>query len=374
MPPVKKPTTPFKNWFDAARYKQIAKELAAIEPRFNRKKFLALTLDGLDQRELMGRLRQTAIAAEAALPGTYRDKLKVLRVAVPIIKHGFVTVSFCDFVARHGLDDFEHSLEMLKFLTPFGSAEFAVRPFIMRDPARALAILQTWANDKNEHVRRLASEGSRPRLPWGARLAAIVKNPDLTAPILETLKADPTLYVRKSVANHLNDIAKDHPEWVLDRVHAWDQSHAGTAWIARHALRTLIKKGNPRALAFLGADPHAAAHIKVQRFTVSPVKIVLGDSLQLKAELISKAKKKFSLVIDYVIHYPKASGSTSAKVFKWAEVSLPSGQSLTLTKRQIIRDFTIRKHHAGRHQIELQINGHRLAKTDFNLSITVKKR
>jgi len=367
MPAVKKPAVPFKNWFDAALYRQIANEIGAAEPKFNRKKFLALTLDGLDERELMDRVRQTAVAAEAALPGRYRDKLAVLLQIAPRIKHGFVNVSFCHFVAQHGLDDFEHSLDALKFLTAFGSSEFAVRPFIQRYPARALAILRTWANDKDEHVRRLASEGSRPRLPWGARLAAIVANPELTAPILEALKADPALYVRKSVANHLNDIAKDHPEWVLDSVASWDHTNAGTAWIIRHALRTLVKKGHPRALTFFGVDSAAAKHVAVRRFTVAPARINLGGSVLLMAELSSTTNKELPLVIDYVVHYAKAGGATSAKVFKWTEARLLPGQSLTLTKRQTIRDFTTRKHHAGRHRVELQVNGQRIAETSFQL-------
>jgi 3-methyladenine DNA glycosylase AlkC len=367
MPAVKKPAVPFKNWFDAALYRQIADALGAAEPKFDRKQFLALTLDGLGGRELMDRVRQTAVAAEAALPGSYRDKLAVLRRIAPRIKHGFVNVSFCHFVAQHGLDDFEHSLDALKFLTAFGSAEFAVRPFIQRDPARALAILQTWANDKDEHVRRLASEGSRPRLPWGARLGAIVADPELTAPILEALKADPSLYVRKSVANHLNDIAKDHPDWVLDRVEAWNRTHAGTAWIVRHALRTLVKKGHPRALIFFGVDSAAAKHVAVRRFTVAPARINLGGSVLLMAELSSKTNKELPLVIDYVVHYAKASGATSAKVFKWTVARLLPRQSLTLTKRQTIRDFTTRKHHAGRHRVELQVNGQRIAETSFQL-------
>jgi len=373
MPAVKKPTVPFKNWFDAALYRQIADELGAVEPKFDRKKFLALTLEGLDGRELMDRVRQTALAAEAALPGNYRDKLAVLRQIAPRIKHGFVNVSFCHFVAQHGLDDFEHSLDALKFLTAFGSAEFAVRPFILRDPARALALLQAWALDKSEHVRRLASEGSRPRLPWGARLKAIVENPELAAPILETLKADPALYVRKSVANHLNDIAKDHPDWVLDRVEAWDRTNAGTAWIVRHALRTLVKKGHPRALALFGVATAAAARIKVRRFTVSPKTLALGEAFELKAELISIDKKTLPLVIDYVVHYVKASGATSAKVFKWTEARLQPDQPLVLTKRQTIRDFTTRSHHSGRHRVELQVNGQRLAETEFKLVVKPKK-
>ncbi|MBK9991149.1 MAG: DNA alkylation repair protein [Verrucomicrobia bacterium] len=364
---MKKKPEPFKNWFNEALYRQIAQELAAIEPKLDKKKFLAITLDGLDQRELMDRVRQIAVAVEASLPGTYREKLAVLCQAAPRLKHAFVSVSFCNFVSRHGLEDFDHSMDALRFLTPFGSAEFAVRPFIERDPARALALMQKWANDKNEHVRRLASEGSRPRLPWGARLSAIVAKPDLTAPILETLMADPALYVRKSVANHLNDIAKDHPDWVLNRVEEWDRAHAGTAWIIRHALRTLIKKGHPRALALLGVNATAAAHVLVRKFTLSPTKLVLGDKFELTAELTSKHKKPLPLVIDYVIHYARATGKTSAKVFKWSEATLQPGEPLVLTKRQTIRDFTTRKHHTGRHRVELQVNGQRLAETSFQL-------
>lgn len=373
MSAKKKPVVPFKNWFNEELYRRVAKELAALEPKFDQKKFLVLTLNGLDGRELMDRLRQTAIAAEAALPGTYRQKLAVLCKLAPQIDHGFVAISTCDFVARHGLDDFDHSLEALRFLTAFGSAEFAVRPFIQRDPARALAVMQKWARDKNEHVRRLASEGSRPRLPWGARLSVVVENPDLTAPILETLKTDPALYVRKSVANHLNDITKDHSDWMLDRVESWSSANAGTAWIIRHALRTLVKKGHPRALALLGVDSTASAHVQVRSFTASPARIALGETVQLSAELVSKAKAPLPLVIDYVIHYVKASGKASAKVFKWSEASLPPGKPLILTKRQTIRDFTTRKHHAGLHKVELQINGHRLAEAAFQLAVPGKK-
>jgi len=373
MPAGKNTPGPFKNRFNEALYRRIANELAAVEPHLNRKKFLALTLDGLEGRELMDRLRQTAIAAEAALPGTYREKVAVLCQVAPRIEHGFVTLSFCDFVARQGLDDFEYSLAALRFLTPFGSAEFAVRPFIQSDPPRALAVMQQWALDSDEHVRRLACEGSRPRLPWGTRLSAMVGNPALTAPILEALKADPALYVRKSVANHLNDIAKDHPAWVLDRVESWGNKNTGTAWIIRHALRTLIKKGNPRALAFLGADTAAAAQVQIRRFTVYPAELTLGEALTLGTELVIKGKKALPLVIDYVMHYVRAGGSISSKVFKWTEASAEPGKPLVLTKRQTIRDFTTRKHHAGLHRIELQINGRRLAETTFQLRLRVKK-
>lgn len=357
----------FKHWFNEARYTAIADAVISLAPRFDRKCFLQLTLDGLDERELMDRVRQTAIALGTTLPGSYRDQLAVVLQLAPTMKHGFVGVSLCDFVARFGLKDAGASLDALRTLTRHGSAEFAVRPFIVQDQARTLAVMETWARDPDEHVRRLASEGSRPRLPWGLRLTALVRDPSPVAPILETLKTDPSLYVRKSVANHLNDITKDHPGWVIDRATAWDRSHAGTAWIVRHALRTLVKKGHPPALALLGVG--ATPQLKIERFVASPRRLVLGEQLTLAATLTSTARKSQTLAVDYLIHYVKSNGGTAVKVFKWKVLTLGAGHTLLLTKRQVVRDFTTRRHHAGRHRVELQINGRRLAETSFLLRL-----
>jgi 3-methyladenine DNA glycosylase AlkC len=364
MPAVKAPPAQLKNWFDAARYRTIAKDLAALAPGFDRKRFLALTLEDLDQRSLMERLRQTAIAMDAALPGSYREKLTVVRALAPRVDHGFVAVALCDFVARHGLDDFAASLDALRFLTPFGSAEFAIRPFLIRDQARTLAVMQEWTRDPDENVRRLASEGCRPRLPWGQRLPALVRDPAPLAPILEALKDDPSLFVRKSVANNLNDIAKDHPEWVLARLESWDRAVPHIAWIAKRAARTLIKKGNPRALALLGAGAKAAVRAT---FSARPARLVLGERVTLTAEVSSTTRKSQHLLIDYLVHYVKASGRTAVKVFKWTEFDLAPHAKVTLTKRQMIRDFSTRRHFAGRHLVELQINGRRVAITAFRL-------
>jgi 3-methyladenine DNA glycosylase AlkC len=358
---------PFKNWFNETRYRAIADTLAPLVPRFERKRFLQLTLEGLEDRELMDRMRQTAIALGATLPGDYRTQLAAILQLAPRVGHSFVGVALCDFVARFGLDDPEASLDALRILTRYGSAEFAVRPFIVRDQTPTLAVMETWARDPDEHVRRLASEGSRPRLPWGLRLAALVRDPSPTEPILELLKADPALYVRKSVANHLNDIAKDHPAWVIARATAWDRSNPHTAWIVKHALRTLIKKAHPPALALLGVG--GAPKIRIPRFTVSPRRVALGGRIALTAELTSTVQTEQRLAIDYVVHYVKARGGNAAKVFKWKVASLPGKASLVLNKSQLVQDFTTRRHHPGVHQIELQINGRRLAKTSFVLSI-----
>jgi 3-methyladenine DNA glycosylase AlkC len=356
-----------KNMFNAARYRSLAAELSALSPAFNATTFLDHTLTGLSSRELMDRMRRTSTGVAVALPLPYREQLAVLRALAPRINHNFIGIFLSDFVAQHGLApaDVPASLDALRFFTRFGSAEFAIRPFILRDQASTLAVLLSWAASDDEHVRRLASEGSRPRLPWGARLQSLVADPSPTLPILTALRADQSLYVRKSVANHLNDIAKDHPDIVLDLVSTWDRSDVRTAWIIRHALRTLIKRGHPRALALLGAGtaPKLAA-----TFNASPKRIQLGDTVTFTTTLTSTSSRSQSLLIDYVVHYARASGKASEKVFKWTQLDLPPKATLTLAKRQTIRDFSTRRHHAGRHRIELQINGRRLAETAFTLT------
>lgn len=359
-------TPPFelKQWFNRERYRSIAKELSLLAPAFKTKHFLELTSKGLEDRSLMQRLRQTSVAIDAALPGSFRGKVEVLRELAPRIEHGFVAIFLSDFVAQYGLGDPKFSLNALREFTRFGSAEFAIRPFIVQDQKTTLATMLAWTRDRDEHVRRLASEGCRPRLPWGLRLQNLIRDPSPLAPILDALNCDEAIYVRKSVANNLNDITKDHPEWVLSRLMKWDLTAAGTGWIARHACRTLIKRGHPETLKLFGF--HGDAAVKV-RFKVSPQLVTLGNVLTFEASVASTARKRQRLAVDYVIHYVKANGRTSPKVFKWSELDLEPGESISLLKRQTIRDFTTRTHFSGRHAIELQVNGRRIAKTAFHL-------
>lgn len=314
----------------------------------------------------MRRLHECAVGVNAALPGGFASQVRVLQKLAPRLQHSFVSIFLCDFVATFGTEDFDFSMEALRFFTPFGSAEFAVRGFIQADQKRALKIMQGWALDEDEHVRRLASEGSRPRLPWGMKLSALVRDPEPCAVILETLKDDPSLYVRRSVANHLNDITKDHPDWVLNRLETWDLSRESQAWIARHACRTLIKRGMPRVLKLFGFGQKAEVKTAL---SLSSQTLQLGERLGITAEITSTAKRTQRLAIDYVVHYVKARGVAFEKVFKWTELELAAGQQITLSKNQLIRDFTTRKHHAGHHRVELQVNGQRLAAVGFDLKL-----
>ncbi len=358
-------TPALKQMFNEARYRKIARDMAAAFPKFDQKRFLALTLPGLEPLALLARLRRATEALRETLPQDYGKAVALLRAVAPRWGEGFTALVLPDFVGLYGREDFDRSLDALKFFTQFGSSEFAIREFLRRDLQRTLRVMTHWSGDENEHVRRLASEGCRPRLPWSFKLTALITDPSPAAPILENLKADPSLYVRKSVANHLNDITKDHPAWVLDRIESWGLATPHTAWIAKRALRTLIKNGDRRALGVIGAG--ARAEIAVDTFSVAPKRLRLGEAVTISLALRSTARAVQKLVIDYAIHYVKQSGTTSAKVFKWKEVTLAPGEKLALAKGQVIRDFTTRKHHAGRHAVDLLVNGEKLGSGGFQL-------
>jgi 3-methyladenine DNA glycosylase AlkC len=356
-----------KEMFNAARLRRIARDVQAVYPAFDTRHFLRLGLDGLNSLNLLQRLRRVTESLHATLPTSYPRALKILRELAPRTETGFVSLFLPDFVGQYGRSDVPRSLDALRFFTRFGSSEFGIRPFLRDDLLGTLRVMETWSRDPDEHVRRLASEGCRPRLPWSFRLDALVADPSPVAPILHTLRADPSLYVRKSVANHLNDISKDHPEWVLEILAGWDLGQSHSAWIVKRALRTLIKAGDRRALGVIGAGRPAVG--VVEHFAVTPSRISLGQQVEFSLVFRSTARTVQKLVIDYAIHYVKKSGAASAKVFKWKEGTISPGDALTVQHRQTIRDFSTRRHHPGRHEVELLINGQTLARCAFDLQI-----
>lgn len=359
------PAPALKEMFNEARYRKIARDVGAVHRGFDAKRFLKLTLPGLEPLSLTQRMRRASEALRETLPADYAKALEILREVAPIYGEGFTALVLPDFVGLYGREHFDLSLDALKCFTQFGSSEFAVREFLRLDLARTLRVMEKWSRDKNEHVRRLASEGCRPRLPWSFKLTALIADPTPAAKILENLKGDPSLYVRKSVANHLNDITKDHPAWVLDRVEKWTLANPHTAWIAKRALRTLIKRGDRRALHIFGAGERA--QVRIDDFALSPAALSLGEALTLSFSAVALAKGSQKLVVDYAIHFVKKSGTTSAKVFKLKELTLKAGETFTFTKRQRIQDFTTRKHHAGSHRVQLLINGEVVAEGAFLL-------
>lgn len=360
------PSAPLlKDLLNAQALARIARAAVQVHPGFDERAYLARARKGLEALSLMQRMSHAADCLHAQLPPDYPEALKIVRQMAPLLPGGFADMVLPEFVGRHGLNHFELSLSALRDLTPYSSAEFAIRPYIAQDPETVLAQALRWAEDDNAHVRRLASEGTRPRLPWARRLPLLMAEPQRAQPILEKLRADPSDYVRRSVANHLNDMAKDHPAWVLDLLESWPRDQAETQWITKHALRNLIKAGHPRALKLVGAT--LGAKVQLQNFDVAPRVVRLGQTLQLKAALMSTADQPQKLVVDYAIHYVKKNGASSRKVFKLRTLVLDGQAEVALIKNQTITDFTTRVHYPGRHAVELLVNGLTVAQGHFTL-------
>jgi 3-methyladenine DNA glycosylase AlkC len=270
-------------------------------------------------------------------------------------------------VAAHGLDHPRESLGALRQLTIRSTSEFAIRPFVVRHAEETLRTLKAWAKDKNEHVRRLVSEGTRPRLPWGMQLKAFVKDPAPILPLLEALRDDPSEYVRRSVANSLNDIAKDHPDLVAAIAGRWlEDASPDRARLVRHACRTLIKAGHRATLRALGYAP--SAKLELEKFSLSPTRLTFGNALSLKVVLVSTARTPQKIVLDYVVHHRKKSGS-SAKVFKWKAFTIGAGETIKLEKKHAIRRITTRVYYPGAHKVEVMANGKVLGEKRFTLEM-----
>ena len=347
----------------------------SVHPGFDEQGFQADGSDGLERLELKDRVQHIAGALRKHLPEDCVAALTIIRKAADVwprpssendVLNGFVAWPMIDWVGLYGVDHPEDSLETLRRITHLFSAEFAIRPFLIHHTELTLARLDAWTRDENEHVRRLVSEGTRPRVPWGIRLKQFEENPEPTLALLEKLKDDPSEYVRRSVANHLNDISKVHPDTVVAVCRRWSKG-AGKErqWIIRHATRTLIKKGDPAALQLLGFD--LRPKLALRNFSLSQERLHVGDSLTFSVELESASAERQRIVIDYLIHYRKANGGTAPKVFKLRTVELGPGERVSLQKRHSFRPVTTRRHYPGGHAVEVVANGGTLARKEFEL-------
>ena len=270
-------------------------------------------------------------------------------------------------VGEHGAAAFEDAMETLRLMTQRSTAEFAIRPLIDADQARALAIMARWVEDPSHHVRRLVSEGTRPRLPWGMRLRALVADPRPVLPLLERLRDDPSDYVRRSVANHLGDVAKDHPDLAVEVAREWMRG-APEARVAllRHALRHPVKAGNADALALFGWRPPDLAPVRVE---VDRDAVRMGEEIVVAADLTSTATGPQDLVVDLVLHLVKANGRTAPKVFKGGTMTLEAGRTVRFRRTHRFREVTTRRAHGGAHGVALRINGVDTAVAGFDLIV-----
>lgn len=308
------------------------------------------------------------------LPQDYPRALEIILKALPPAMtsdelegyDGFIVMPLNDYVAKYGQGHYDLSMQALYALTQRFSAEGAIRAFILSEPEKTLKILEQWAGDANPHVRRLVSEGTRPRLPWTMQLKPFIADPRPVLALLEKLKTDPVLMVRRSVANNLNDIAKDNPDWVVKTLQRWSKiQNEGTRWLIRHAARTLVKQGNQDALAVLGFE--AKAEVSISNLRLAPAKVKMDGEMMFSFEITSQAKRAQNLVIDYVIHHVKANGQRTPKVFKLTKKVLDVGESAPISKRHSFRLISTRVYYAGAHRLEIQVNGVVLAGVEFRL-------
>lgn len=351
-------------FFTSESLNLMADTVKRFYPGFDKDKFLKLLLDGgLEAMELKEKMRLTSQCLHETLPQSYPEALEILKKAAPFIK-GFDAMSLPDFVELYGMEDWDLSLQALGHFTKHVSAEFAIRPFLDRDPEKAMACMQTWAEDEDPMVRRLAGEGCRPRLPWAMALPKFKKNPTPIIPILEKLKNDVSETVRRSVANNLNDISKDNPEIALDIFEKWYGENKDVDAIVKHACRTLLKAGNKRALLLFGfCDP---GHIKVENYKTDKDTLAIGEDIYFSFDLLIDEKKKSKVRSEYAVYYMKANGKLSKKVFQITENTYAPGKH-SFKKKQTFQDMTTRKHYPGEHRIAIIINGEEKAITSFTL-------
>jgi 3-methyladenine DNA glycosylase AlkC len=374
---------PLKNLIDAAAVQAIAHHVQRGWAGFDAPAFTQQALAGLDALELKARVLQVARALCSHLPGDVDracgileaslgpagegDDLQGLRTSDAGLA-GWPVWPLTEAVAMLAVHQApERGLAALQLMTQRLTAEFAIRPFFVHQPDISLRTVGSWLQHPSAHVRRLVSEGSRPRLPWGLRLQALVADPSPTLPWLQPLQDDPSAYVRRSVANHLNDIAKDHPALVAD----WLATHlprasAERVALLRHASRGLVKAGDPAVLAAWGLG---AAYQGSVALSIAPTALAVGEALRLQIDLASTARVPQRLAIDYAVHHVKAGGHTTPKVFKGWVIDLAPGEQRQLVKRHALKPVTTRRYHPGAHAIDLRINGQVLAELGFMLSL-----
>jgi len=365
-----------KSGLGADAISRICAVLAKVIDDFPVAQFQRDALHGLNDLELKQRVEHLMTVLHRYLPEDFQQASDVL---LQVKQHwdwgdendalsGFAAWPLIDYVSVYGIKQPKISLNVLKELTPLFSAEFALRPFIEQHFMLTHTTLLQWTDDSDEHVRRLVSEGIRPRLPWGKRLAALCQDPAPIFPILERLKDDPSVYVRKSVANNLNDISKDNPDQVLECCQQWSLGASSERqWLIRHGLRSLIKQGREEVFPLLGYSEKV--QLTINAFSLKNKTILLGEHLEIDLSLCSAIEKTQKLIVDYKIHHVKANGSTTCKVFKWKDISLNGGEQVSLKKRHPFKVITTRQYYPGEHCIELLINGKPFGSQTFELML-----
>ncbi len=363
---------PLKHKYGLSVPSQIAQRITAVHGAFDGEAFCQDVAAGYEQLELMPRAHRMADMLARYLPAEFPVAADILtRSLGPVLEQTlrngmtpFVYLPHVFYVMKYGLAYPQVSLELQYQLTQRFTAEFSIRPYIEQHPDITFEYFERWVNDPSEHVRRLVSEGTRPRLPWAPRLRAFQQHPGPMLPLLDRLKDDPSDYVRRSVANHLNDIGKDNPDVLIDTASAWLQdAPAPRRRLVRHALRSLVKAGHPEALMLQGFGIQAAW--VVHEATVQPEQVRLGGAVTVRCEVSHDANSAQGMNLDYVLIRPMAHGKTGRKVFKLKTCTVPAGHTLCAVKSLSLAAMSTRTYHPGVHLIEWVLNGQTIATSQF---------
>ena len=359
-----------KNMYNQKSLRKLALDIQSVYREFQVDGFLASAIDeSWTDLELKERVIKISTTLGKYLPADYNASIGIIDKVVMNYGtwlNGFVGF-FPIFVEIYGQDEknWDVSMSALARYTQYASSEFAVRSFIINHEERMMEQMYAWSKHESEHVRRLSCEGCRPQLPWGQALSNFKKDPAPILPILEQLKTDPSMHVRKSVANNLNDISKTHPDLVTKLAKDWYGETEDTDWIVKHGCRTLLKKGNREVLALFGYNDITS--VDINDFSLEAISAAIGDDIAFSFIISTNEAAKVRL--EYGIDYVKANGKRNRKIFKISEVSIKKNEKKTYRKKHSFADVTTRKHYPGLHSITLIVNGAERGTLDFALTV-----
>lgn len=360
-----------KDIYSKAFYEKLAFSLEKVVPGFDKSAFMqAILPPAFVQMEWKERMQHTTKTLHLFMPKPYAESAALLAPMIEQLKadgfrgHQLEFMFLPDYIANYGLDDLENAIQSFELVTQYISAEFAVRPFMIKYGNLMVDQMYKWSTHANHHVRRFASEGSRPRLPWGMAIPALKNDPSPLLPILENLKNDPHEYVRRSVANNLNDITKDNAAVVINLAKKWKGISKETDAIIKHACRTLLKSGHPEILAFYGLD---AKHIEVASLSIHTPQVKIGEAVDFTFTLENKDHIARYVRLEYTVYYLKNNGTLAGKVFKISEKTYQPGEKIKINRKQSFKLITTRKFYLGQHKIAIMVNGKASEIADFEL-------
>ncbi len=351
-----------KDLYSKTFYNNFSLGLSKVLIDFDEEKFTSQIFnEDWQKKELKQRMQHTTFVLHSLLSSNFEKATEQIEEIIKILQQKTITkyslefMFFADYIETYGINHFKTAIKTIEFITEFTSCEFAVRPFIIKYNNQMMDKMQEWSLHKNHHVRRLASEGSRPRLPWAMALPAFKKDPTAILPILENLKKDTSEYVRRSVANNLNDIAKDNPQTVISIAKEWKGICKETDAIIKHGARTLLKQGNAEILNLYGLTDNA--EILVSNFKLESNKIKIGNKLTFSFLIKNTSNQTQNIRLEYGVYYLRQNKQLSKKIFKITEKQLHPNQEIEITRNQSFKIISTRKFYEGEQQISIILNG-----------------